>query len=226
MVRLPKVLIGVACGNRDVPFDFELTLNRAQYGAGKAFLVERMNAIGHITDDARNDIAQKAIENNFDYVFYADTDMLFPDAAIMRMIRRTSEIPSSELPVVAGLYNSRKGYHIHAYKWEEDRQQFRTIAHQVDGFKLNNGLFQVDAAGTGCMLIDVSVFEEIGMPYFEYKYEQRDGKWDRWSEDMVFSKKLYDKGIHIYLDTDIVCGHMQRFQIKQSDDENYSIMEI
>ena len=61
-------------------------------------------------------------------------------------------------------------------------------------------LLEVDAVGTGVMLIRSSVFKDIGKPYFYYE-ENR-------SEDIMFCQKCREKGIRIYVDTTIGCGHI------------------
>jgi hypothetical protein len=208
---------------------FERTLTDALCGRDQLFYAERMNCIGYITDDARNAVAAKALEKEFDFVFYADSDMTFPMACLAKMLRRCAEIPEKELPVIAGMYNSRKDYRLHAYKWNEEKGDYRNLRGDVDpDFKHGAGLYKVDGAGTGCILLDCAVFETIEWPWFEYKYEYKKDikKRERWSEDLVFCKKLYDKGIHVYLDTEIECGHMQLFNILPDSETTYRIESL
>ncbi|MBU2249869.1 MAG: hypothetical protein KKD77_24195 [Gammaproteobacteria bacterium] len=229
-VRLPKVVVGVAYHDgHQLNWWTENSIRKLLLDDGKLFESYRMDAIGYITDDARNDIARVAMEKDYDFVFYADSDMTFPEHTIARMIAKCADVPDDETPVIAGLYNSRKDYRIHAYKWTPEKKQFRSIHGKYDeDFKLNNGLYPVDAAGTGCMLLDCAVFNRLEWPWFYYKYEYNTdiGKRQRWSEDIVFCHRLMEAGIKVYLDTDIVAGHIQPFVVKQVDENNYNIEEL
>jgi len=74
-------------------------------------------------------------------------------------------------------------------------------------------LVQVDATGTGCILYDCSIFNEIPEPWFEFgigKEGQPIG------EDINFCMKLKEKGIPIFVDTSINIGHLSLFEVNQS----------
>jgi len=193
-------------------------MRQAVHPFNDTFEASQMDVIGAITDDARNEIAKAAISQNYDYIFFMDTDMVFPSGVLERFI----ELADNREVVIGGLYNHRKDYRIHAYKWDIDKQEYRSISGHIDeDFDLNTDLYRVDALGTGCMLIPTSIFSKLEFPYFQYKYE--DGK--RWSEDMYFCRKLNKLNIPIYVDTNTVCGHLQMFVIYQADRVNFQISD-
>ena len=76
------------------------------------------------------------------------------------------------------------------------------------------------------MLADMNVFKVIEWPWFEYEYKIFNGKKDRLSEDMTFCKKCKEKGIPIYADTEIKCGHMLSAQVVPTDDGSYEIITM
>lgn len=58
---------------------------------------------------------------------------------------------------------------------------------------------EVDAAGTGCMMIHRSVLEKVPRPWFSY----REGG----TEDMYFCRKAKAAGFRVYGDLSVICSH-------------------
>jgi hypothetical protein len=299
--NLPRVLVGIPCGMTD-HVHFEDSKHDALMGSGELFLSEVVRAVGYITADGRNKIVQTALEKGFDYVFFMDSDMVFPRGTLARMLQKTAEIPENEIPVLSGVYNTRSDHRINVYNWIEDLGTFAAISGKSDPeFKLNSKkLYKADCAGTGCMLIDCAVFEELKYPWFDYPYWPKeilkadrenfinqckldllyrikdaqnglysfrdyfvedirdfrqtmeeidplfdDFKSDKliewieyfekkikpvkvewWSEDVYFCKKLMDKGIHVYIDTEVICKHIINAVVCQVSDSEYELETI
>lgn len=247
----------------------------------------------YITDDARNLIAQKALEGSYDFVFMMDDDMIFPHACLVRLLntlvnqRKGCDVPT----VVGGMYNRRGGdYAVVCYNFNAKNHSFEPVK-----VAPNSGVVKCDMVGTGCILMDTAVFTKIDYPWFQYafwptansqndtlemflKYDLllklRDAtdpvkpqlsingykiktkscflgftdrksvlnqiseiegllkKFDktpnhgigRWGEDNCFFKKCKDAGIPVYLDSDIVCGHLTRAIIQQKDRDNFMVI--
>lgn len=222
--RLPRVLIGIVC-KEYVHAQFAENLPSIYIGMDEAFECEVMWAIGHITADGRNDCIEKAKEFNFDYVFFADSDMFFPKATIWRMLKACADVPENVPPVISGVYNTRSNHRLNVYHWIEETKMFETRA-----VKLNSGLHKCDAVATGCLLIDMAVFDDMKFPYFTYEYWPNHFKGGRltWvSEDIVWSKKLMDKGIPCWIDTSIVCEHLlNNVSVVQVSDDSYEIHQF
>lgn len=200
-----------------------MTYQNALIGHGELFWAQQSWVIGGITDDARNTIVQQAIDGDYDFVFFMDSDMVFPKGTLARMLRNLAKIPENELPVLGGMYNTRGDHRMNIYNWIEEENAFKPIYHDLD-----SGIHAVDAIATGCLLLDTSVFKEIEFPWFEYKYWHGPlkKKLERWSEDMVFAYKCMEKGIKHYVDTSIVCKHLHHVGIVQTDKENYQIEKL
>ena len=226
--RLPKVLIGIPCGMQTF-VAFEDSMQQAIRGVGTYFEGVINRAMGYITADARNQLAKQALEGDFDYLFFMDSDMIFPAGTLVKMLRRTAEIPEPELPVLSGIYNTRSDHRLNVYKWLEGKHTYQSVDGKQDSdFHLGaDELYVADGCGTGCMLIDMAVFEEIEWPWFTYEYWQGpSGKREWWSEDLVFCKRLYDKGIHVYFDNKIVCKHILPSVVYQVSDDEYQVERI
>lgn len=215
-------MVGITAGSQVDSF-FAMTYQNALVGHGDLFLVEQSWAIGHITDDGRNTIVSQALKGDFDYVFFMDSDMLFPKATLAKLLRSLSEIETDAPPIIGGLYNTRGDHRVNAYKWEEEQHAFKP-----EYYELNSGVYKVDAVATGCLLIDCGVFDVLPFPWFEYKYWPGPGKKkiERWSEDIVFAKYCMDAGIPHYLDTGVVCKHLHSVAIVQSDKTSYQIEKM
>jgi len=219
--RLPKVLVGLP--SRGVlPHAFVETMNNALLGNGDLYIGEYAHAKFHIPDDARNTFVQTALDNDFDYLFFMDTDMTFPPGTLAMMIRHMADIKEDKPPILGGVYCNRgSDFRWHVYEWVEGTEGWKSMR-----FPLNNGLVKVDAIGTGCMLIDMNVFKVIEWPWFEYEYTMFEGKRERKSEDMVFCKKCMDAGIPMYADSDVQCGHFLSAQVVPTGDGGYEVITM
>lgn len=222
--RIPRILVGITCGFQ-LDSWFAQSFLGALVGQGELFYAETFWAIGYITDDGRNEIAKHALENGYDFVFYMDSDMIFPRATLAKLLRSAAEIKDEAPPVIGGIYNTRGDHRVNVYEWREEGKfpGFMPKLHD-----LNSGVHPVDFIATGCQLIDCGVFEAIDWPWFEYWYKPGppDGKRKRWSEDAVFAKKCMDAGIKHYVDTGIVCKHLHNVAIQQVSRENFQVEKL
>lgn len=225
---MPRIVIGITC-NQQVDAFFAQTFSGALVGHGELFWAEQCWSIGAITDDGRNTIVKKALENDFDYVFFMDSDMIFPRGALARIIASQHEIAGKypefiNIPtVIGGVYNTRSDHRINVYDWKKDKNSF-----QVKEVELDSGVVKADFVATGCQLIDCNVFKQIDFPYFEYWYKEwnENNEIGRWSEDAVFAYKCMEKGIPHFVDTSIVCGHLHEVNIVQADSKNYEVRKL
>lgn len=209
---LPRVLVGiVTSGEPDAYFTASLT--DCYLGHGKYFHADTRWAIGHITDDGRNEIAEVAIKQNYDYLVFLDDDMIFPPGIILSLLKR-----SMDTGMYSGaIYNTRSDHRVNLYNWSAIEDMFNKIIPDMD----KGGT--CDAGGTGAMCIPVKFFKDIRYPYFEYKYTTTMKKGRvRWSEDIDFCKKMLDAG-HRMSYIPIVCGHIIKVVVRQTDPFNYAI---
>lgn len=151
------------------------------------------------TDLVRNRAALLLLQSDFTHVLMLDADHQHPAHITQMLARWVLEDPAR---LVVGGLNFRRG------------EPFDPCAflRGADGLlypptEWQRGLIEVDAIGTGSLLISRKVFERIEPPWFVNDYSR---VWeDRWpGEDIGFSKKCNAANIKLYVDTTLTSPHM------------------
>lgn len=134
-----KVLVGVPC-METVPIEFVGSLMALEWDNK-----EHMMMANSLVYDARNQIANHAIVNGFDYLLFIDSDMVFPADGLKKLMAHDKDI-------VGGLYFGRRGKHEPiAYKEVTPRGWFdNPSCTPIDKFQ---GLQEVQGMGLGFCLI-------------------------------------------------------------------------
>jgi len=190
-----KVLIGVPSGDSVVlPFHASFPGAVKTWTKNEFYSVRGMNTVS-----ARNKIVYRAIEGGFDYVFFMDSDMEFPPNTLDRLLKRNRDI-------VGGFYvRKKKGFLPNAFKLgfaEGDR----LLTEFITDFR------EVEAIGTGCLLVKTEVFKNIPKPWFEYEMTNSPDC-HMSTEDIVFCKRAKEAGYGIWCDGEIACGHVGSFVV-------------
>lgn len=145
-------------------------------------------------DVGRNIIAKYAQENDFDYIMWVDSDMILPKNTLVRLL-------SHDKDIVAGVYSYKVlgNKEVVAKRFQDEtREEYDNLT--IKEIKESSGLIEVDGFGFGCVLTKVSVFKEIPYPWFIYTHEM--------GEDIYFCRKAQNEGYKLWLDTDVICGHI------------------
>ena len=148
---------------------------------------------GYSVDTSRNVLVKEAKSMGADYILWVDSDMILPKDALVRLLSHGKDI-------VTGAY---------AFK---DINSQDLIAFSADNKRMNyadiNGLTEVGGIGFGCCLTKTEIFDKIDFPYFVFGED--------YGEDIYFCKKAREKGLKIYLDPDVKCGHIGKinFQVR------------
>lgn len=224
--QLPRIIVGILAGSSLVDSAFAETFSGGLIGHGELFWAEQSWAHGGIPDDNRNGIVEVAKEHDADYIFFMDSDMVFPKTALLKLIVAQQKIIEKwpelkEKPtVVGGLYCTRSDHRQNVYAWDEKVNSFK-----VDPVEPNTGIYKCDFVATGCQLVDMGVFDALDYPYFEYWYKEFgvDNKKTKWSEDAVFGKKCYDAGIPHFVESNVVCKHVHSALIYPVSKKEYQI---
>lgn len=154
---------------------------------------------------ARNQLVDMFLKSDCEYIFFVDVDLGLPNFGLKQLVEH-------KLPVVGGLYFQRVPPH-HPLICYQDvfTKDFHQYIHKREYKK---GLVRVDATGAGCLLIHRNVFKQLRKPYFlDPPYSN--------SEDFYFCEKLKEKGIALYVDTDVVLTHSTETLITVKDKERY-----
>lgn len=212
---MDKILVGIVC-TEDIKAHFAMTLRDAQYGNGYFFDSDERWAIGYITDDGRNTVAEEAIQNQYDYLVFLDSDMIFNRGVVLSMYNRAK----SKGAVSACIYNTRSDHRVNLYNWNKKTGAFKSIKPNLE----YGGI--CDVAGTGAICIPVNLLSKIEFPYFQYTYSKSTkGKRMRWSEDMYFGKKMTDKGYRVNY-CPVVCEHIVTNVVKQTNSTDYELLKL
>ena len=159
---------------------------------------------GSITSVARNRIVEQARSKGCTHIMWFDQDMTFPKDTITKMI-------NSDKDIICGLYFQRDKPHIPAGMISiNEREYSRITKEQIK----SNETIEVDAAGTGCMLVKMEVFEKMGYPWFDYEVYEG---YTWYTEDVVFCRKAKKLGYKIWYDTSIKCGHIIDYELTEKD---------
>lgn len=130
---------------------------------------------GYNTSENRNYIAAQAVNNGCDYLFFVDDDMILPPHTL-------EELLLCDKDIVGCVYKTK-------YETQDDVCEYFNDERP-------NGLFEVKAIGTGCMLIKCEVFRQLPQPWF--KYEWNDNGSVKRSHDWIFCEDARNTGIGVW----------------------------
>lgn len=163
------------------------------------------------TRNNRNDSITKAREmakkKKCDYVLMIDTDMTFKCDLLFHMIETEKNHPDSVItglgcigapPFYPAIFRITDGnHHEHIQNFPEDT------------------LFEVDACGSFCMLIPMSVINKLPEFPFDHLYEyypENKKQYEReLRHDLAFSKRCRDAGIKIICSPVLKIGHLRPY---------------
>ena len=150
----------------------------------------------------RNNLVRQAFDDRCSHLLMMDTDQAYyTQDMIPKML-------AHKVPVVSAPVH-RRYPPFDPILLRGDADTFTRIP---DEEAYSGGLIKVDATGTGCILYEMSVFETIRGPWFEFK-ESKSGK--TIGEDINFCIKMKEAGIPLYVDTSIVIGHLSMFEVNR-----------
>ena len=147
---------------------------------------------------ARNQIARVASEpaNEIDAVFWCDSDMILPQDAITRLMLSGKEF-------ITGIYFQRADpywpliAHYDPKRVNKERGKKGVFNWWVKWPE--NAIAPIDGCGFGCCLTKTELLRAMDPPWFEYK---------EFSEDFTFCLNAKKAGYQLYVDTNILCGHL------------------
>jgi GT2 family glycosyltransferase len=195
----PKILIGIPCLSEDVAGMFFQGIIQQNISYTCAW--ERKTRM--MPDQARNTLAQIAIDNGFNYVLFIDDDMVLDDQGIINTLIDTAV--KKDLDILCSIAHTRnKPYFPCTFKLDPPG----TAYVPTDFFGL--GVSEVDAAGFSCAIINVRVFKKIPPPWFEFKRIKILGAVgpQGYGEDIYFSRKATEFGFKIHVHGDISIWHI------------------
>jgi hypothetical protein len=186
-------VIGVISGDLARYTSFATSMLRLHVPGNSAWAWHTGNGFASL----RNHIVRE-MEPDVDWLFFMDDDHTFYPDILLRLLDRNVDI-------IQPLVSTRKPPY-RPYGYMHDGQDYRSM--NWSDFPLH-GIKQVDAVGTGGMLVRRKVLDAVGDPWFE---EGRTGK-EHLGEDLHFCTKARGKGFQVFVDCDVRMGHMATVQV-------------
>ena len=170
--------------------DWRAWLTRLEHKSPVKFFFASVGDV--LTPWARERLAEIAIAENFDYILFVDSDMLFPYDIFEKLYKHNVDIV---VPLMFMRLGSHKPviYRIkHGFDKQIHQEYFQTVI--VEDYPKDT-LFKVDGTGMGIMLIKIKVLKEITRPWFMNTAGT--------GEDVFFTEKATKAGFGVYVDTSI-----------------------
>ena len=155
-------------------------------------------------DAIRNSLVEQALKSYCTHLLMMDTDQTYPVDTITKLM-------SHDKPIVTAK--------VHRRYPPFDPILYRGSLHKFESVPdeewKNNSLVRVDATGAGCVLFDLSVFENIEYPWFEETIEKCEDGRNVVGEDVGFYIKAGQAGYEIFADVSIKMGHLSILEITE-----------
>lgn len=208
-----KILIAIPCMGT-MPVQFVESLLNLQKPEGTKVCFKA----GSLIYDARNLIALKAIQEEYDYVLWLDSDMTFPPDTLTRLLEDFTQ-PGVEM--VTGLYVKRTMPVLPVIYDELDNPTKDADGHMIGHLHEyesypENTLFTVKGCGFGCVLTSVQllkrVWDNFGPAFSPMPWFGEDISFCR-RVNMLYDDDYEERGIRrsILCDSRIKCGHIGNF---------------
>jgi GT2 family glycosyltransferase len=147
----------------------------------------------------RNQIVKRALDTGCTHLIQLDADMCYPSDAITRLL-------AHDLDIVGGLCFKR---------WPP----FNPTLFVGEKYEMTvmdpwpNGLVELTATGTACLMVKTEVFAALEPPYF-MDAETPDGK--PVGEDINFCYRAKDAGFKVWVDTTIETEHLAVMRVDKN----------
>ena len=146
---------------------------------------------------SRNLLRKYALDNNYDYLFSLEQDVIPKENALTKLISCNKEV-SSGIYFVHNIINSKRILIPQAFielsNKTNDLPDMRWLTEEEFN---SNKVIRIVSCGMGCVLIHRNVLEKI-----EFRSENNN------FDDRFFGIDLYKKNIPMYCDTSVKCKHL------------------
>jgi GT2 family glycosyltransferase len=144
----------------------------------------------------RAECVKVALQQDYDYMMWIDSDVIFSPPQFKRLLDLDEDI-------VSGLYLTYKNSNV--YDLSTKYACIDIDGNEMDRFETKSGLTEVRANGMGWMLVKKGVFESIQNPFDPIGAH---------GEDIAFQLKAKENGFKSIVDPTIVVGHEKTFVMR------------
>ena len=181
-------------GRLELPVPFVFSLIQAIRQIPAEIEVDLKYFGGLRIDAVRLNMVSYAKRHDFTHLLMIDDDMALKPDTILRLLNRAGE----GCQVVSALYQF-KVYPYHFFLMPKGSKEWLRAYKQQ--------LYEVDAIGTGCILIDMAVFDRLAHPFFLLRMDCQ-GQITK-TEDCYFAENCRLNNVQIYVDATILCNHIK-----------------
>lgn len=155
-------------------------------------------------DALRNNIVRRAVNGGCSHLLMIDTDHELHPLTIKSLLSRKKPIVAAQTfrrypPFDPIMLKGRVNNYSLIEDWEP------------------GALIEVDATGTGIIMYETWIFDEIKPPWFKFRRnpnkKYRDDPNKDIGEDISFCSRLQKAGFKIYVDTAVPCKHISMFSV-------------
>jgi len=193
-----KILLAVPTFESIEPATFKSIYELNKCGHDIAFV----SVTGYDCAKARNEIVKKALNDYCDYILMVDSDIILPQNALQHLIDPLVDI-------CLGVYPRKLTVTGQTELFKLGHTDFNNINNITINDIQSCGVdrLEIKGGGMGCALIKTDVFKKIVFPWFTYVTYPNGAVL---SEDLDFCCKAIANGFHIYADTRVRCGHINK----------------
>jgi len=160
-----------------------------------------LDELGPAIDINRNKLVSRALSDpQTTHLLFIDTDMIIPHDLIARFLMF---MELEKVHMVTGIYFQKNIPFRCTQFLSFDEEKFKRlrVADYPEG-----DLVEINSSGAGALLIKREVFNKIKPPYFQFIMSE-DGE-SYLGEDIYFFRKTAEAGLNLYVDTSIICQHI------------------
>ena len=171
---------------------------------------------GYDVATARNKIAQRAIDEEADYVLMVDNDVVIPEDALEILTENLTDVCLGYYAhrdvdnIYRGNTSVCKLYQSDGTKYKNYPLESEYSAREMrDMREAGEYKLQIHGGGMGCAFINVDVFRKLRYPWYQWLIYADDQR-GMLSEDLYFCEQCRSHHIPIYTDARLSCGHILR----------------
>src|SRR3990167_4670327 len=182
-----KIMVAMPCGNDTIKVKTAFSLINAL----KALTVDYdiLIRMGCDIIGARTGLVNESIKRGATHIMFIDHDMFFPPDAIQKLVVQDKDI-------IGTAYNFR-------------RFPLQSIAIPLSDITPTHETFRCQALGTGFLLIKLSVFEKIPVPWFNFGRDENAEL--VYGEDTYFCQQAIKAGLDVWADPNLGVKHIGEF---------------
>ena len=153
---------------------------------------------------ARNSLALTAVQREYDWLLWLDSDMVFEPDLLERLLAEAEE---KNLDVLSGLYFKRTSptepVILKKLDWRVNAEG--AVEREAEAYLdyPRDALFEVEGAGTGCLLTRVGIYRKVMERFGITPFQPLPNL----GEDYSFCWRLKQLGIKMHCDSRIKLGH-------------------